>query len=93
MGIKEKLKIIINNNNEIYNIINQLKNIIIKIDNINEDIKKNNEEIQKITYILKEMNNNKKNIIEGIIDIGIEDINKDIINENKYNFKKKANII
>ena len=49
----------------------------IKLDN-NKDInKKNNED------------DNKKNIIEGIIDIGIEDINKEII---IYNYKEDIDV-
>ena len=79
-GIKEQIKNIINfNNKDINNIIYQLRNIIYIIDNINEDMNKNNEEINKINNIINNINNIKKNIIEGIIDIKLEDINKDII--------------
>ena len=89
-GIKEQIKNIINlNNKEINNIIYQLRNIIYIIDNINEDMNKNNEEINKINNIINNINNIKKNIIEGIIDIKLEDINKDII---LYNSKEDIDI-
>ena len=85
-GIKEQIKNIINlNNKEINNIIYQLKNILYIMDIINEDIRKNNEEINKINNI----NNINKNIIEGIIDINVEDINKDI---KLYNSKEDIEI-
>ena len=74
------IKELVKNNIEIKNIIYQLKNIIMIIDNINEEIKKKKEEIKKKNESKKKVNNNNKNnIIEGIIDIGIEDINKEII--------------
>ena len=70
IGIKDQIEMIINTNNITINkIINQLKNIIILIDNILEENKKN--KINKIENIY--------NIIKGIIDIEINDINKDII--------------
>ena len=70
MGIKDQIEIITNINNITINQIkNQLKNIIIVIDKIIEENKRN--EIKVIE--------NKENIIKGIIDIELNDINKDII--------------
>ena len=68
IGIKDLIEILINSNN-INKIINQLKNIIIIIDNMLKENKRN--EIKVIE--------NKENIIKGIIDIELNDINKEII--------------
>ena len=71
--------IIFNNNikDKIKGLKDQLENIIYIMENIIEEIKKKNEEIKKKN---EEINKNKlKDIILGIIDIEINDINKDII--------------
>ena len=83
IGIKDQIEIITNSNNiSINKIISQLKNIIIIIDNILKE-GKNNEII----------NNNKKenidNVINGILDIELKDINKDII---LYNSKEEIEV-
>ena len=68
IGIKDLIEILINSNNMSMNkIINQLKNIIIIIDNMLKENKRN--EINKI----------EDRMIKGIIDIELNDINKDII--------------
>ena len=66
IGIKDLIEILINSNN-INKIINQLKNIIIIIDNMLKENKRN--EIKKV----------EDRIIKGIIDIELNDINKDIV--------------
>ena len=68
IGIKDLIEILINSNNMSMNkIINQLKNIIIIIDNMLKENKRN--EIKKV----------EDRIIKGIIDIELNDINKDIV--------------
>ena len=70
IGIKDQIEIINNSNNITINKIkSQLQNIIIVIDNMLKQIQNN------------DMNNKKNidNIITGIIDIQLNDINKDII--------------
>ena len=68
IGIKDLIEILINSNNMSMNkIINQLKNIIIIIDNMLKENKRN--EIKKI----------EDRMIKGIIDIELNDINKDIV--------------
>ena len=80
-GLKDQLEIIINSNDITLNkIIFQLKNIIFIINNIIQEIKKNNEQLYKINSINNESNLNKiDNMIIGIINIEIADINKDIL--------------
>ena len=89
-GLKSQLENITKYNNN--NINDQINNIIYIMENIIEEIKKNNEKI----------NNDKlkiENMIKGIIDIQINDINKDIIlyNSNEeidvYINNNKINII
>ena len=68
IGIKDLIEILINSNNMSMNkIINQLKNIIIIIDNMLKENKRN--EIKKV----------EDRMIKGIIDIELNNINKDIV--------------
>ena len=66
IGIKDLIEILINSNN-MNKIINQLKNIIIIIDNMLKENKRN--EIKKV----------EDGMIKGIIDIELNDINKDMV--------------
>ena len=58
----------------------QLNNINVILNTINEDIKKNNEKLDNLfdDNIIQD-NNQKENMIKGIIDIAQNDINKDIV--------------
>ena len=58
----------------------QLNNINVILNTINEDIKKNNEKLDNLfdDNIIQD-NNQKENMIKGIIDITQNDINNDIV--------------
>ena len=85
--------LVISNNQDINNnIIYQLKNILSIIDNIIYEINKNNEVIQKIKEIFKQIN--KTNIIEGILNMELNNIqNKNIASNLNGFFEKKYKYI
>ena len=74
IGLKSQLENIINSNNNINIIKSQIKNINLILDNTIKEIKKNNNKLKIDNKI-----ENKIKIIEGIINIENNDINKDII--------------
>ena len=91
--LSKKNNLVINNNQDLNNnIIYQLKNIISIVDNIIYEINKNNEEIQKIKELFKEIN--RTNIIEGILNMELKNIqNKNIVSNLNGFFEKNSNIL
>ena len=91
IGIKGQIENIINdilNQKKIGYISNQLKNINIIISNIIGEIKKNNKKLNKLNITNQNndiINNTKYSIIEGILDININDINNEVILFNRNN--------
>ena len=93
IGIQGQIENIINdilNKKSINYINNQLKNINIIISNALGEIKKNNEKLNQLKNINNKSNdivmkNSKNNIIEGVLDIKVNDIKNGVILFNKKN--------